>query len=59
MLVAENFFKRQQLKNELESLPGVKGTSMSATIPGKNYSNGSSSVKRYESSPKDGTQGFL
>jgi putative ABC transport system permease protein len=46
-------------KDELQSLPDVKFVTMSATIPGKNYSNASSGVRKFGSNPESGTQGFF
>jgi len=46
-------------KDILETLPGIKGVAMSASIPGKDYSNASSGVRKYGSRPEDGSQGFF
>jgi putative ABC transport system permease protein len=46
-------------KDMLLTLPGIKGAAMSASIPGKDYSNASSGVRKYGSRPEDGSQGFF
>jgi putative ABC transport system permease protein len=45
-------------KDMLKTLPGIIGAAMSASVPGKDYSNASSGVRKYGSNPEDGTQGF-
>jgi putative ABC transport system permease protein len=47
------------LKNQLNTLPGVKGITFSATVPGKDYSNASSGVHKFGSSPIEGRQGLF
>jgi putative ABC transport system permease protein len=46
-------------KDALLIIPGVKDVSASASVPGKDYSNASSGVRKYGSKPEDGTQGFF
>jgi putative ABC transport system permease protein len=46
-------------KEALLVIPGVKNVSASASVPGKDYSNASSGVRKYGSNPEDGTQGFF
>lgn len=54
-----SFSSATNFKEVLLSLPGIKGASMSASVPGKDYSNVSSGVRKYGSNPEDGTQGFF
>jgi putative ABC transport system permease protein len=53
------FSKADNFKNVLQTLPGVRGVSASSSIPGKEYSNTSSGVRKYGSDRKSGTQGFF
>jgi len=46
-------------RDALLTIPGVKNVSASASVPGKDYSNASSGVRKYGSNPEDGTQGFF
>ena len=46
-------------KDALQTIPGVKIVSASASVPGKGYSNASSGVRKYGSRKEDGTQGFF
>jgi putative ABC transport system permease protein len=46
-------------KDVLLTIPGIKNASLSASVPGKSYSNASSGVRKYGSQPKEGTQGFF
>ncbi len=46
-------------KDALLSIPGVNNVSASASVPGKDYSNASSGVRKFGSNPEDGTQGFF
>ena len=46
-------------RDALLPIPGVKNVSASASVPGKGYSNASSGVRKYNSNPEDGTQGFF
>ncbi len=46
-------------RDALQTIPGVKDVSASASVPGKGYSNASSGVRKYNSNPEDGTQGFF
>ena len=46
-------------KNEILTLANVKNVSASASVPGKDFSNASSGVRKYGSNPEDGTQGLF
>jgi putative ABC transport system permease protein len=46
-------------RDALLVISGVKNVSASASVPGKDYSNASSGVRKYGSNPEDGTQGFF
>ncbi|MGD8777488.1 MAG: ABC transporter permease [Ignavibacteria bacterium] len=46
-------------KDELLTVPGIKGVCASTSVPGKGYSNASSGVRKYGSNHEDGTQGLF
>ncbi len=53
-----SFSSVTSFKDALLTIPSIKGVSASASIPGKDYSNFSSGVRKFGSNPQDGTQGF-
>jgi putative ABC transport system permease protein len=55
----EGFSKADNFKTVLQTLPGIRGVSASSSIPGKEYSNASSGVRKSSSDRRNGTQGFF
>ena len=55
----DSFAQVSNFKDALQAIPYIKSVSASASVPGKGYSNASSGVRKYESNPEDGTQGFF
>ena len=47
------------LRDALLTISGIKTASVSASIPGKDYSNACSGVRKYGSNPDEGTQGLF
>ena len=54
-----SYSEATSFKDALSALPGIKGVSVSSSIPGKSYSNTSSGVRKYGSGKENGTQGFF
>jgi len=55
----ESYSSAVNFRDALLTIPGVRNASVSASVPGKGYSNASSGVRKYGSNPEDGTQGFF
>jgi putative ABC transport system permease protein len=53
------FSAATNLRDALLTLPGVKAASVSASIPGKDYSNACSGVRKFGSNSDEGTQGLF
>jgi len=56
---ADTFSAATNLKDALLTLPGIKAAAISASIPGKDYSNACSGVRKFGSNPDEGTQGLF
>ena len=55
----DSYSSVMNFKEALLPIPGIMNVSASASVPGKDYSNASSGVRKFGSNPEDGTQGFF
>jgi putative ABC transport system permease protein len=51
--------KKERLRNEFSRLPFIKNMTVSDSVPGKDYNNASSGIRRQESGPEKGKRCFF